>query len=328
MTTQTFSSLTILGALILGGTAHAQSTRSLNILNSGNVGLSCDIESLPTGSVEVRAELSAVQSEADRAMCLSDGVAFVTDLGGEVRVSVLAPMADGALGITDHYLTTEDTTQFDQLAAVSVGAGGPLPYPNISASLSEACGIVDQFSDVCDAGTALSEICDAGTALQSADGRRLGWHEICDVGASWSEICDVGASWSEICDAGTALESGYGEISGVFDQFVDVCDAGTALQSADGRRLGWAEICDVGASLTLGGQEGEPVRAILDAMVSYTNAPDSMYIDDASSNYTESRGEGLVYRALCTNELVSGPQRPEDGLISLVIITALIDASN
>ena len=288
MTTQTFSSLTILGALILGGTAHAQSTRSLNILNSGNVGLSCDIESLPTGSVEVRAELSAVQSEADRAMCLSDGVAFVTDLGGEVRVSVLAPMADGALGITDHYLTTEDTTQFDQLAAVSVGAGGPLPYPNISASLSEACGIVDQFSDVCDAGTALSEI----------------------------------------CDAGTALESGYGEISGVFDQFVDVCDAGTALQSADGRRLGWAEICDVGASLTLGGQEGEPVRAILDAMVSYTNAPDSMYIDDASSNYTESRGEGLVYRALCTNELVSGPQRPEDGLISLVIITALIDASN
>ena len=132
-------SLFFVAALSMGNTAGAQARGSLTLSIPADVSTSCTIVGV---SHDLTDQLRVLQSEADRLICLGDGAAFATDIAGEVRVSTLAPGADGEFGITDHFVVPSDTMGLVQACSIGPSPPIPVPYPNIG-----GCGVLEVRGD-------------------------------------------------------------------------------------------------------------------------------------------------------------------------------------
>ena len=64
-------------------------------------------------------EILALQSEADRWMCLRDGAAFATELQGEVRISMVSTQDRGVTQVSERVLSAEDIVLFTWLSATT-----------------------------------------------------------------------------------------------------------------------------------------------------------------------------------------------------------------
>ena len=130
MSLKTLTHLSLVSALSMSGLAHAQSAEmareAAQIDTSRATSLTgwegCMINVFDAASQEVRSEILSLQSQADRAMCLRDGVAFATELTGQVQISIVAPSQDGEISVTDQVLAAEDIVQFSWLTSSQTNA--------------------------------------------------------------------------------------------------------------------------------------------------------------------------------------------------------------
>jgi|GEM_PF-3822505 len=114
--------LSLVYALSMGGIAHAQSTEwpapereDHSTSLTGWEG--CMLKVLHEADEDMIPEILALQSEADRRMCLRDGAAFATELQGEVRISMVSTQDRGVTQVSERVLSAEDIVLFTWLSA-------------------------------------------------------------------------------------------------------------------------------------------------------------------------------------------------------------------